>query len=350
MRSFVRQTHSWIGAFLALFLALMAVSGTALVWRDDYNRWAVPEAAIPVSERSASDLALAADRARDRYGDRLLMVQFASTRLGVDQFRLIDGGAYADPTTGEVLEEWGKNERLPDLLFEFHHRLLSGKPGEMVIGAAGLLTAILIVAGIYLWWPFARLFKPRAIPRRLTRSALAIAHRDLGLIVAVPVLLLSLTGAAMIFHDTTKHLLLSLTQEAAPSPAAAHAMPGRIDWSRALRLVEARFPAAEVRSVSWPKTSGEPAVVRLRQPGELAPQGRSMIAFDPATGRVVSITDAVRQPSALRIYDSFYPLHAGKVGGLSYQIGLSLVGAGFFALCLYGFLAFLQRFKATRPR
>lgn len=349
MRSFVRQTHAWVGAFLALFLALMAASGTALVWRDDYSRWAVPEAARPVPERSATDLALATDRARGRYADRLLMVQFASDRIGVDQFHLIDGGAYADPMSGAVVEEWGRNERLSDLLFEFHHRVLSGKAGETVIGVAGLFTAVLIAAGVYLWWPYARLFKPMALPRRLTRSALVTTHRDLGLIVAAPVLLLSLTGATMIFHNSTKQLLLSLTQETAPRSVVTHAMPGRIDWNRALRSVEARFPAAKVRSVSWPKTSGEPAVVRLRQPGELAPQGRSMIAIDPATGRFISVTDAVRQPSALRIYDSFYPLHAGKVGGLSYQIALSLVGASFFALCLYGFLAFLRRFKATRP-
>lgn len=346
----VHKFHVWTGGILALFLAIMAASGTALLWKEDYIRWAVPGAAQLAAVRPSSALAEAADRAHSQYGDRLLMVQFASERLGVDQYRLTDGGAYADPTDGNLIESWRKNARFFDILFELHHRLLAGETGEAVIGFLGILSAILTIAGIFLWWPYAHLFKPKLMPDRLSRPALLKVHRDMGLVYAAPILLLSLTGAGMIFHVTAKQVLLSLTQENLPLASTGSAKSGQISWRKALAVAEMHFPDAEIRSVSWPKAEDEPAQVRLRQRGELAPQGRTIITFDPATMRMLTITDALQQPRAIRIFNSFYPLHAGKISGRTYQIILTIVGVSFAALSAYAFLAFLLRLKPVRPR
>lgn len=349
-RSVAHQFHMWVGGMLALFMVVMAASGSLLLWKEDYLRWATPKAAQSVPVRPSSVLAATIDRARSHYGDRLIMVQFATERLSVDQYRLTDGGAYADPTNGRLIEQWRKNGRFLDIVFDLHHRLLAGGTGETVIGILGILSFMLVIVGLFLWWPYARLFKPKLIPDRLTRPALLKVHRDMGLVFAVPILLLSVTGTAMIFHDAAKQLLLSLTRENLPVTHKALAKPGQIDWRKALAMAEMQFPGAEIRSVSWPKASGEPAQVRLRQNGELTPQGRTVITFDPADMRMLTVTDAMQQPRAIRIFNSFHPLHAGKTWGRTYQIILTIIGVSFLALSVYAFLAFLKRLNPIRPR
>ena len=59
---------------------------------------------------------------------------------------------------------------------------------------------VFIVTGAILWWRTRRTFRLRLWPRRLTRPAILMHHRDLGIAVAPLLLLTAVTGTMMIFR------------------------------------------------------------------------------------------------------------------------------------------------------
>jgi uncharacterized iron-regulated membrane protein len=123
-------------------------------------------------------------------------------------------------------------------------------------------------------------------------------------------------------------------QAAPPTPRAGE---GDVDWPRALAAAQARFPEAQLRTISWPGWPGDVATVGLKRPGDWHPNGRTRVMIDPATGRILAVATADRIPFGMRVYNLFFPLHTVEVGGRPYQAlallsGLAMAGLGGFGL------------------
>jgi uncharacterized iron-regulated membrane protein len=103
-----------------------------------------------------------------------------------------------------------------------------------------------------------------------------------------------------------------------------------------IELAHARFPEAELRIVSMPRGEGGLIAIRMRQPEEWLPNGRTMLWFTADTGKLIGLRDARSHPSRVKAYNLFYPIHAAKVGGLPYRLVMTLSG---LALVLLGSLA-----------
>src|SRR3546814_9612480 len=54
-----------------------------------------------------------------------------------------------------------------------------------------------------------------------------------------------------------------------------------------------RFPTAEFRILSLPRRAGDPISLRMSQPAEWLPNGRTTLWFDAATGRLLGARDAL---------------------------------------------------------
>ncbi|WP_343896715.1 PepSY-associated TM helix domain-containing protein, partial [Craurococcus roseus] len=276
--------------------------------------------------------------------DRLQAVVLAGSSLALDQVYLRDdaGGGYLDPGTGAVVARWGANERVVDVLFELHHSLLLGDAGTMAVGVVGLLGSALALSGVVLSWPAARRrFRGTVRPRSGTRGGLAVAHRELGLIAALPLLVLMLSGAAVIFPAAARALLGGVGVQARGVAGPADPAVAAIGWEAVFSAALERFPDAAPRIASWPAEPGAPVVVRLRQPAEWHPNGRTAIraAHD---GRLLHAHDTVAAPLGDRVVDSAYPVHAAKVGGLAYRCAVALSGLALAMLSAYGAVGYAR--------
>src|SRR3546814_5807367 len=117
------------------------------------------------------------------------------------QLRFNEGaGAYASQS-GEIVTRWASQWERPELwILDFHHHLFAGDDGEWVIGIAGLCGLFFVISGVILWWRTRKTFQFRLWPKRMSRPAIVMHHRDLGVVVA-PLLLISIvTGTMMIFR------------------------------------------------------------------------------------------------------------------------------------------------------
>lgn len=326
--------HRWTGGIVGLLLAIMGLSGTLLVWEDSWI--GVPGADAPL-RAGTSELAKAVEAAEA--DGELSYITFASEEFGLHQaIYRDDSGAYIDQN-GRMVERWASQWERPELwLFDLHHYLFSGEAGEIVTGTLGLLLLAFCITGAILWWRTRKTFRLRLLPTRLSRPAIVRQHRDIGM-VALPVLLLTgVTGALMIFKPLAALVLSPLGELPGrpDAPAIAASVPSHPDWAAALAAAQGTFPDATLRRVQMPREAGTATAVRLRQPAEWTPNGRTFVYLDLSSSSVASTVDPLAGNRAQAVQEMFYPLHSGKVGGLLWKLALS---AGGLVLVLLGTLA-----------
>lgn len=345
--------HRWAGGLAGLLLALIGLSGTVLVWEGAWI--GLPGAGDQVETNpamlgSAIEAALA-------HRPGLTRVTLASEEIGLHHAVYADGGGAYLTQQGALAAEWDSIWARPEFwLFDLHHYLLLGESGKYVTGVLGLLLLGFTVTGSILWWRTRKTFRFRFLPERLTRSAIIRQHRDIGVVAAPLLLLSSVTGTLMVFPALSDVLTApwsgSEASKAAPVlPEDLAAPDGPTNWARLMTNAQAAFPDAVPRRLMLPTKPGEPVTLRLKQPFEWTPNGRTYVWLDPATGKVLATDDPAASDAASAIAEKYYPLHAGKVGGLAWQIALTFAG---LALTLLGTLAtwtfWFAPIGAERPR
>jgi uncharacterized iron-regulated membrane protein len=334
MRRWLAWLHRWTGGLVGLWLAVLGLSGTILLWEESWISLPGVEDRLdadPQATGAGIEAALAIDPALSR-------ITFADHDLGLHQAIFADGGGAYLSQAGEVVDRWNSLWGRPELwLFDLHHHLFMGETGETITGLLGILLFLFAVTGLILWWKTRRKFEFRLWPVKLSRSAIISQHRDIG-VVASPLLIFSaLTGTFMVFPSLSAALLApwSRAAEAAPERQAGAIGP-ETDWRAVMTSAEARFPGALPRRIMFPKKVGNPIVLRLRQDFEWTPNGRTYVYLDPATARVIDTDDPATSDAASWIEEKYYPLHSAKVGGFLWKLALSFSG---LTLVLLGTLA-----------
>jgi len=338
--------HRWAGGLIGLLLALLGLTGTILLWEGEWI--SLPGAGDPVVERAAQ-LGSVSTRA---IADGATRITFASEELGLHHLAMEGGaGAYVRQD-GSVSAAWSSMWDRPELwIFDLHHHLFAGHQGELITGYAGLAGMVFVITGSILWWRSRRSFEWRLWPRKLQPGPIVRHHRDLGILIAPLLLLTFVTGSAMIFNEVAASLLSPLGQTergAKPPEAAPSAGPAPV--AAMLTAAKQRFPAAALRRLTVPSKPGAPYSVRMRQPFEWTPNGRTTLYFDGA-GKLLRVDDPAKAGAAADVIEKFYPLHAAKVGGLAFKLLMTMSGLG---LVLLGSLAtwsfWFRRINRSRSR
>ncbi len=353
-RPWLSRLHAWAGLFLCLWLVMLGASGTLLAFRDDWVRLTVPASAGDLPAATAEGLAVRARAAAAALPGEVRLVRFATDRLPLDQVFLTDGGgALLDPRTGALLDRWEENGRFMEWLFDLHHRLLLDDVGLKAIGFVGLALVVMLVVGVVLASATWGQFKCRVWPKNPRRAALITAHRDLGLALALPLLLVAVTGVALTFPESSRAVAAwaSGPMPAVPPPPKpdAAAEPAPIAWEAVFGAAWQRFPDATIRFAIWPTAKNAAVELRLRQPAEWHPNGRTTLRVD-ASGAVLATLDATTLPAGFQILNTAYPLHSGRVGGLAYRLAVALFGVGLVLLSGYGALAYGRRLRGGGQR
>jgi uncharacterized iron-regulated membrane protein len=128
----------------------------------------------------------------------------------------------------------------------------------------------------------------------------------------------------------------TIAESLAPPKAKGGALAASFDWRATLQTVQQLYPDAELRGISVPAGDGGLIRIRARQPYEWLPNGRTILWFDPADGRLVEAVEARSLPLATRTFNMVYPLHTSAVGGFVYKAAMTAAG---LALTLLGTLA-----------
>ena len=155
----VWRWHFYAGLIVAPFLLILSVTGAIYLFNDEINdafhhekRIVAPhDATQPLSRLvAAAEASVPGGRATriDTWGaaDRSAQVYVAEP----------DGAerrVFVDPGTGVVLGSFVYERTLVGFADRFHGSLMLGKAGDAIVELAACWGVILIVTGLYLWWP-----------------------------------------------------------------------------------------------------------------------------------------------------------------------------------------------------
>lgn len=209
LRRAVFQVHLWSGIGVGLYIFLISVTGSVLVYRNEMFRAVTPPPIIVaasgerLSEERLKEAAVQAypgftATSVSRPRNPAQAVEVTLRRTTVEKRRLFD------PYTGRDLgEAMPIGLSLALGLLELHDNLLGGTTGRTVNGVGALALIILCVTGSVIWWPGIARWREsvwlnwRANWKRINWSL----HSMVGFWMLLMVLLWGVTGAYLCFPN-----------------------------------------------------------------------------------------------------------------------------------------------------
>jgi len=345
----IRTVHAWAGLTLALLLILSSVTGTLLLWKDEYVMLTIPEARVNFTPEPRALARIAAAIEATFENNDILRIQFATAEFPLSKVTLYDTNyAYVD-IDGRVVEQWHMNDRIEEWLYDLHHRLLLDDIGLTIVGLAAIALVILVLLGVITFIPLRRLFSRGIWPAGLSSGALVISHRNLGIVLALPLLLTLVTGITLAFPFEVEELLLEdLRRSQEYSDAMVVGIdditgPGTGDWLPAMERTLAVFPGAVIRTASVPSGFSAHRIIGVQQPGAWNRTGLSLAYIDEELGYMDLRIDARGVPLVERLVNLGYPLHTGKTGSMLFKLFMTFCGLGIACLSLFGLVSFIKR-------
>lgn len=159
IRKVLFQIHLWAGIGVGLYVVLISLSGSLLVFRIEYYNYFRPGSTVEArsTDRLSGDALKAA--AKQRYPAlAVTTVQLPRGRNRPAEVFLEGHGVKLhrlfDPYTGEEL---GDAEPQAAKFFEkvagLHNDLLGGPTGRTLNGVGGVVLTIMSLTGLWIWWP-----------------------------------------------------------------------------------------------------------------------------------------------------------------------------------------------------
>lgn len=366
----LRKLHLYTGLILSLALLLIALSGGALLYKNEY--WALRYQQIDSQDvrPAPASLATAIERAYQHYGAELGSLKMPEPDMSAYHVYLPEHEeALLHVDSHEVIDEWQPRQRLMGLLFDIHAHLMAGDRGEIVAGIIGLIAGIMAITGLVLWWPTRKTFNIKRLwPADLSRRSLLSWHRDAGMVLSPLLLLFILSGSAMVFYTSVQKGLNALFGDPVPQivlPAGTAVDIESLLPQTATGFATDNLPLPDADTLTRVQEVLPDARLtfyyadalpqgfhrfRLKRECELHPNGLSFVYTDARSGEIVHIKDACAMPTGERLTNIIYPLHAGKIGSELYRVLGLLTALVLAGLAVTGVVTYVQKLRRKGKR
>jgi uncharacterized iron-regulated membrane protein len=377
-RKILFWTHLAAGVAAGLVILIMSVTGVLLTYEKQIVSYVDRRAAAP-------GMAAAAGRGSAPLGVEELLARVRSASGAVPSSVTLRAdpsepvtvalgreSVLVDPATGEVLAPQPAGVRRFFRTVTEWHRWL-GAAGEArararaITGAANLAFLVLVVSGLYLWFP-RKWAWPNLRAVLWFRSGLSGRARDFnwhnvaGFWACVPLFFIVASGV-VISYPWASNWVYTLNGVAPPASGKGKgkefagqgksAGPPRASWANLDPLVaRARRHDPNWRSMSFqlPATDQAPVTFNIDAGHGGQPQKRSTLTLDRATAAVLRAESFADQDAGRRARSwvrfvhtgEYYGLWGQTVAGLASAAGALLVWTG-IALAYRRFLAWLAR-------
>ncbi len=160
LRRAVFQIHLWTGLAIGLYVAVISLSGTVLIYRSELRQHFDPQprpVAVSGTRLSGEELI---EITQGRFPEHEVEVWTnpEDPSLAVTMSTLRGGGArqqhFLDPYTGDYLgNALPAGWRFTTWLLDLHDNLLAAGGGRAVNGIGAILLTLLGLTGAVVWWP-----------------------------------------------------------------------------------------------------------------------------------------------------------------------------------------------------
>lgn len=357
LRKAVFQVHLWAGVLLTLYVVVIALTGSILVFENELTRITLPRPiarALPVHVVDVPDMVTRVEQAYPGANIDFLTVPtrtvpaytVAAKGNGGRAFTLIgDGASGALYVQGRTWVQW---------VHDLHvYLLLNPRYGMQVNGVGAAVLMLLTITGIVLWWPGLRIWTRglrvnfRANWRRVNYDL----HSAIGFWTLFLVFWWALSGVYFGFYrpvTAAVNAVFPIRNMRSPADGIVSAHGQRVPLHAVLQSAQTASPHGALYSLS--NASGKDEVsyasMDLAEPGDFL--HRDIVRIDATSGRVLSVWHYSEKHSVGDwILWLMHPLHFGTLWGTGVKIVWALVGVLLAVLAVTGLLMYWNR--ALRP-
>jgi uncharacterized iron-regulated membrane protein len=353
--------HRWLGLTVGVIFTILSVSGSALLFQRQYWEWAHGDLTPPSmsaeigsidrwieqGKKAVPDLgepiAIWPPHVEHNLSDAGMLI-FAGRKpggLGNMGFAAV----LVAPATGDVLGVVDV-DRSPAYAPLFLHRdLWAGQTGQVISAVMAIGTLLLLVIGIYLWWPPWGAIVRRLLgrPWRSLKQARPL-HDWVGVWTLIVLSALVASGLALVRPAWVEPALNAVAGPEPEEPPLAAACAGPVTFDAAIARASELVPGGRFKSlypIDYPKVRRWELV--------LAPEhaegrrGESHVLVDRECGGVtLEATPATRsahETTSMWLSD----IHDGAAFGRGGPLFVSLIGLSPLVLLWSGVLMWLRR-------
>ncbi|HEX4505095.1 MAG TPA: PepSY domain-containing protein [Alphaproteobacteria bacterium] len=356
--------HFYAGLFCIPFVLWLAVTGSIYLFKPQiealidrpYDHLTITDRQLPSAQVRAAMTALPEAS--------LQSVELPATETGATRVILNDRGVatrvYVHPDTLAILKIVPEDDRLMNIVFNLHGELLMGNTGSIIIELAASWAIVMIVTGLYLWWPRNAAGLGGIVYPRLGGQGRLFwrdLHAVIGLWVSFFTLFILLSGLpwakswGAYLQEIRQITGTAVAKQDWPSgsPAAPPGtmqgmagMPGmsmggqyrpRIDGEALDRVVDTAIPLQLARPVlvSPPQSAGGDWSVKSDAQNRTL---RSDVTVDGATGKVLTRVDFGQRQWVDRVVGVGVAAHEGHLFGWLNQLISLLTATGLIAVSI----------------
>lgn len=363
--------HFYAGLFVMPFILILSVTGAIYLFKPDLDRWeergfhgnAPGRAALPSAQ---VDAALAAFPGAQFHSYRLPVNAGDAVAVHVG---LADGQTMRDvfvSPDGKVLGSIDPEARISAIVSRIHGELLIGRAGDLLVELAASWAIVMILTGLYLWWPEGRGLAGVVWPRLALRGRAfwRDLHAVTGFWVAGLALVLLVSGLpwASVWGDAFRVVRAEMGWVKGAQNWKTGGHHAEHDHNAMMRQQAAGIPLASlddivvkardenlanpvmVKPPGAPEKFGPPSPMAwtVKSESQNRPINRT-ITFDAATGKELSRASFADKHPVDRIVNYGIAWHEGQLLGRFNQAVGVFTALSLITLAISGFLMWRRR-------
>lgn len=369
MNKKIYKIHSWLGLFNGIFLLVLGISGSLLVYYHEIDRFLNRKVlqVAPIHAPLPIDSLITIVKNKIPTARATTLMHFPNSATDSYQFRVYIQDGNKDlihwwetynidinPYTGQIIREGyyrDLNKSFMNWIFNLHWSLHLGPLGECIIAFAGIILFINIITGIAVYKKyFFKVFIFRApIKWHNWRTISSGLHRYIGVWALVFNVLIFYSGLQMNWRTFDKKTWL-------PPVVVKHTTDKYFSITTLMSNVQKIYPGFQVTHIAIPfikrrvnKNVDELISIRGNIPGTptIVPESSSHVDFDPYSGRLMNKSNINEQLNKMNYWDQFnkivYSFHVGSFAGNISRILYVFVGLSPAFLSITGFLLWWRR-------
>ena len=352
-RKVMFQIHLWVGIVLALYVVVIGLTGSILVFREELTAASHRELFRAHGDPTViASIETVYAQVRAAYPDDSVQSIFLPYGQCENYTAYLSGPraliVFADSADGHVIGQTDRARFWISWVQKLHFCLLAGSVGELANGICAALLLILCLTGLILWWPGLRNWT-QALSIRMYASWRRVnydAHRAVGFWTLAIVCMWAVTGMTFVWSRQAAELVnyfSPVTNAEPPSFTVAPAPVGTVPLAPSVLIQQAlvRYPQTQLEGVLFPKNAHAPLVVMLARETMGNTRATNYLYFDPLRGRLLGAWErGINRTAGDSLVSLFGPIHFGVYWGVGVKAIWALAGLSLPLLSITGLLMY----------
>jgi uncharacterized iron-regulated membrane protein len=354
LRRTIFQIHFSVGVIVGLYMAMMGVTGSLLVFRPELDALRLPGQWRELRTPSPTTASTVIASVYSRY-PAMRIVSLAAPNAFNPTFVATLGGrgrlvVACNPATGEVLGPMPPSAAWLAFVRELHETLMIAGRGRVWNGVGAAFLLLLAATGVVNWWPGVRNWR-RALRvdfrfgwRRINFDL----HRAAGFWVLLLLLVWAVTGiyfawTRQLFElvDSWSPVISARPPSVVTTPSAGVAAP---DLDALITRASVVDPGTTWSGIFFPFSRRAPLEVIMRRSGGHGREYEDTVYFDPYTGQhLATWRYGVNESLGDWLIWLQIPLHFGTSWGLAVKMIWATAGLALPLLAISGLVMYWNR-------